>query len=666
MLVDYQGAIGGGGFDAFVLNNLPTGMSAELVNNIANSSIDLHVSGVPGFLWTGAVSWDWDGGTLNWLDQQGGLPSVYLDGFVTEFRDGAATGVVNVASYPMPLAIIVSNTALPYVWIGGAITTPILKKYGPGSATRMDGEADLINGIELNEGSYAVSNLYDATFATVLSDTSAGAGTFVKQGPSTLTVTSTNSTYDGAVLVQEGILKVGTDRALGATSGSTTIADGATLDLNHFTPGFEPVFVSGSGVNDQGAIIDTTTSGAVMTSLRNVTMLGDTTFGAPNGGRWDIRVRSGTGAGPGLQGNGHTLTKVGSGFVSIACQRNLGAATPYWQMDLGDILISEGTLAFAESLDLGSASASLTVSPGAKLQLYDLGVTNPITRTIVMSDAQITASGADTHTNILNGPVQLAGADSIFCDQAHLIINGPIGGSGSITFGANNPGTLILNGVNTYGGDTIVTNGTLGGYGIIPHNLVMLGGTNSPGWEGLGTLTVNGSVTLAGTTLMELDRSRSPDSDRLAAAGALAFGGILQGVLAAGAPAPQAGDVYQLFNKGSGSGFAAISLPSLAGLPGDLAWDTSMLSINGTISVTGTPPPPSIGTVSLSGNTFMLSGTGGVEGNSYHIVSSPDVATALASWMTVASNVFGPGGSFSYSTNIASGGPRAFFRLVTP
>ena len=84
----------------------------------------------------------------------------------------------------------------------------------------------------------------------------------------------------------------------------------------------------------------------------------------------------------------------------------------------------------------------------------------------------------------------------------------------------------------------------------------MLGGTNSPGMS-VGTLTVNGAATLAGTTLMELNRSLSPNSDRLVVGGTLAFGGILQVVLGAGAPAPQAGDVYQLFNKGSSTAFSA-------------------------------------------------------------------------------------------------------------
>ena len=48
VLVDYEGSIGGGGFDAFVLANLPPGVEAELVNNTANSSIDLNITGAPG------------------------------------------------------------------------------------------------------------------------------------------------------------------------------------------------------------------------------------------------------------------------------------------------------------------------------------------------------------------------------------------------------------------------------------------------------------------------------------------------------------------------------------------------------------------------------------------------------------------------------------------
>ena len=63
---------------------MPPGVSATLLNNTANSSIDLNLTAVPGFRWTGAVNGDWDFATANWLNQQSGSSSVYSDNFPTE------------------------------------------------------------------------------------------------------------------------------------------------------------------------------------------------------------------------------------------------------------------------------------------------------------------------------------------------------------------------------------------------------------------------------------------------------------------------------------------------------------------------------------------------------------------------------------------------------
>ena len=206
-------------------------------------------------------------------------------------------------------------------------------------------------------------------------------------------------------------------------------------------------------------------------------------------------------------------------------------------------------MAFAESLSLGNPSASITINPGATMQLYDLGLTNPLPRHIAISDARLTCGGLPAHTNVIDGTIHLTGLVGIDANQAHLILNGAISGSGTLTFTATDPGTLVLNGMNAYTGDMVVSNGTLAGVGVIGGNLYVYGGTNAPGWAGRGTLTVNGNVLLAGTTRLELDRSRSPNSDRLAVGGTLTLGGALEVVLAAGASAPRAGDVYQLFSK---------------------------------------------------------------------------------------------------------------------
>lgn len=75
--------------------------------------------------------------------------------------------------------------------------------------------------------------------------------------------------------------------------------------------------------------------------------------------------------------------------------------------------------------------------------------------------------------------------------------------------------------------------------------------------------------------------------------------------------------------------------------------------------------PITLGSPVLSGGDLTFSGTGGIPDAQYRILTSLDVALPLASWTPVATNVFAPDGSYSYTqsflTNAAS-----FFRLVTP
>ncbi len=666
VLLKYSGAIGGG-FAAFTLGSLPSGMTANLVNNTGNSSIDLNITGVPGFLWTGAVSGDWDGSTLNWLNGSGS-PATYADGYVTKFLDGAATGTINIPGFPIPSSILVSNSALPYVWSGGGIgngSQPLLIKKGSGTLTRIDGEADLIPVFELDQGTVVISNTFPATFTTVLTDNGSTQGVLAVQTPYTLTASSANTNYHGAFLLLDGILKPTTALWFGTTNGGTTITNNATLDLNFLSLGDEPVVVSGAGVNGQGAIIDSTTSTTVRAVLKNVTLAGDTVFGAPNGGRWDLRITTGTGDGPGLAGNGHNLTKVGSGMVSIACALATTNASPYWRMNLGNISVNEGTLAFAQAVDLGNPAAGMTVSAGATLQLFNLGLTNPVQKSITMTDAFLNGNGGATGTNVINGSMQLSGVINVSANQATTVVNGPIGGTGSVVLTANSPGALILNGTNTYSSGTIVSNGIIGGTGIMAGNLTMVAGTCAPGYNGVGALTVNGNVTLAGTTLMELDRAQTPNSDRLVVGGSLAFGGSLQVVLGAGAASPQANDTYQLFNKGGSGIFTQITLPDLSALPGGLTWNTNNLLSSGSISVNGTALPPVITAIGMSGTNFTFSGSGGVAGQTYYVVGATNVTTPLPQWVPVATNVYEAGGYFHFTNHITSG-PAFFYRVEQP
>jgi autotransporter-associated beta strand protein len=650
------------GAPTFTTGTLPPHLQGQVVLNAG--SVDLVITGVQGFRWTGVFSSDWDTATQNWISGLNNAPSAYQDGFKTEFLDGAVRGTVNIAGAVFPALIHVDNTALAYSFAGGTIATPLIRKSGTNTLTRLDGGADQVTELELNEGYFVAEASFDADFSSTLTDTSEGLGTLVKAGPGILALFSTNSTYDGHFEVREGTLRVGVTDALGSTNGSILIRSGASLDVNDIQSPQKAVMVSGIGHNGQGAITELSGVAGVQHNLTDVTLVGDTTFGCANGGRWDIRVRAGSGVGPGLQGNGFNVTKIGGGTLSIACQRHnygAGVAVPYWEMNLGDVFITEGTLTFAESLTPGNSSKIISISPGATFSMFDLGHTNPILRTITLNSARIAGNGNALHTNMLNGDIQITGDNNLSVSQAALILNGNISGNGSIACDGTSPGRIFFNGINTYTGDTYITNILFGGSGTLAGNLTMIGGTNSPGY-GVGTLTVNGNATLAGVTWMELNPGQPQNSDRLVVGGTLSLAGDLVVVLATGASAPNSGEVFQLFNKAGVGAFANITLPTL---PAGLSWDTTSLAVNGTIAVAGSLAQPSIGTTFVSDGNFIFTGTGGVEGGTYHVLTATEVAAPLAGWTPIATNVFGPGGTFAYTNSVGTE-PARFFRVRIP
>ena len=163
-------------------------------------------------------------------------------------------------------------------------------------------------------------------------------------------------------------------------------------------------------------------------------------------------------------------------------------------------------------------------------------------------------------------------------------------------------GKMVLTATNTYQGETIVSGGTLllrssgsilvsgfpvtvqsgghlGGAGTVNRNLnVQSGGFLEPGGDagGTGTMTVNGGLTLAGTTVMKLNGSTN---DVLWVTNTLTFGGTLT-VTNTGS-ALVAGSSFKLFNKPGAGSFSSLNLPSLNSR---LGW-TNRLNFDGSIGV---------------------------------------------------------------------------------
>jgi fibronectin-binding autotransporter adhesin len=243
---------------------------------------------------------------------------------------------------------------------------------------------------------------------------------------------------------------------------------------------------------------------------------------------------------------------------------------------------------------------------------------------------------------------------------AQALLDG--GGNGGLTKIA--PGILLLDGTNTYLGATTVIEGTLGGNGSIAGPvIVQSGATLAPG-ASIGTLTINNTLQLLGHTVMEVSRdSGAPTSDLLTGMTSVHYGGILV-VSNAGAAPLASGDIFDLFNASSFNGaFSDIQLPPLnAGL----SWDTSRLSVDGSISVTGTEQRPRFNPPLLSGSDLVLSGSAGMPNSTFNVLSSSNMAVPVMEWVSVASGTFDANGNFTLSIPVEVSAPARFFVLRFP
>ena len=432
------------------------------------------------YFWKGDLNNLWgatSGSDTNWASDSSGMS-------LRSTTPGADSDVIFAATGPNNLATTLGGdrtiqsltVGVGGVEINGANTLTI--------------DSSSASGISVSAASGTV------TIGAALAGASAG---LAKEGASLLVLTGNNS-YGGGTLLSGGTLRMGSDTALGVSSGSLSISGNATLQASgNFTLGASrPIVVSGNGVLD--------------TQAHTVTMAGVLS------GEGSLQK---TGSGSLVLNNANTIT----GSVSpIAGTLLLGHEDALASANLA---MAGGNVAFSSSVagnafTLGALSAN---SAGAG---YDIQIQNTTGQAIALTIGANNAFSTYAAALSGNGSLIKAGSGSFTLSGSNtftgtttinagtLAVTGTLSASPAVTI---NGGTLSLNSANAVATTTTITLANAVGttFNITANQTI--GGLRGGGPSG-GTTTI-----AAGRTLVVQESSTHSYNGTITGDGRFRFNG---------------------------------------------------------------------------------------------------------------------------------------------
>lgn len=377
-----------------------------------------------------------------------------------------------------------------------------------------------------------------------------GYGSLVKNGSSTLNI-FTPSGFNGTVGINGGMVYAGNNCF--SSVSAIAITNNATMDLgggqfNHLVP----ISMSGSGVNGQGALINS--YGDYPSESVSVTMTGDTKFGGS--ARWDLATGSQISGAHNLtvdmsaaynynyysqwnsltiganvlgvvvtNGSGFATNLTALGMVNMdsSCQNPGTVFTvaancqmPFYSGGFnGSLHVLSGGTVFVYSANVAFTGNNITFEDGASWQTYYNSGTNPVTSAVTLNGVAHFVLGDHliAYTNVISGPggfvldyynqaVALTAPDTYTgptiigssgnSPYVALVGNGSISHSSLIFFGGSD---FTVTHIDASGRSdqtlTLASGQTLGGIGTINGGLVV-----SPG----ATLAPAGTNTTIGIT----------------------------------------------------------------------------------------------------------------------------------------------------------------------
>jgi hypothetical protein len=655
-LIGFSGTIGGQGLAGLQLAEIPGRIAETLEINPTTSTIDLVISGAEGVTWTGANSALWDKAATNWVLGGTSTTTQFLDADDVKFDDSAA-GTVNaitVAEGMAPAALTVDGSEnFSFSGFPLSLSGPLTKK-GTGSLALANGfsgsSAIAIQGgtlsvgdggtggsigtgpISLGSGQLVVNRSGDVSLPNAIT----GPGSIAKQGSGRLIIQS--PTLLNGVTLSAGQIGAGRVNLF----GGVTIAAGASLDYRGFTPDWIPPVINGSGVNGEGAIVN---SGAFFT-MRETLQLGSD---AAVGGGMGMKNR-----GPVtyndpypqtypcfITGN-HKFSKVGGGTFSFYKTT----------VTVKDIEILSGSLlADQHSAINNTYPGTITIHSSASLEFgneitYDPTVqAASCAKPIVLKGGTVATAGGPMLSAAV-GSIQLDASGGTLVAERHsfnaapngpvptanLHVTGVVSGSGSLTVGGY--GFVSLTQAPAYAGDTTILGQPGNNYGRLWLAAPGLADTSTVSIADGATLNLifNGTDTVRRLFLNGVQQQpgvygSSNISGRIIGQGTL--------TVTEGPAAPP----YQLWATASG----------IAGAAADVDSDGDGISNGLEFVLGGNPSSPEVNpnglmpTITRTGNTmkFIYRRTDASSAN-YAMRVETNANPATNSWVSTADNPYNP------------------------
>ena len=600
---------------------------------------------------------------------------------------------------------------------GQNITVPSLSgnNTGNGLATLVEGL--IVNNASGTTGTLTINGGTTNTYnGQILDNNNAGSGKValsIINGSQLTLVASVNNVpafsfpnnFTGGITISNATLALGTGQGSStalSTAGSAAVGNAGTQNIT-LTGTNANFFAAGSGGS---------TSPTYTTLLGTLTVTTNTTAWIYGSQRGQLGVTALTGSGNIIYQPNYVRDRLAfgnaSGFTgTITIQQHLNATTAnagigydsaaglpnasviFGITNLSSILYFSGTVA-GNVLPFGSLSGGDNTvalaggtNPGGNgtaATIYSIGGLNTSTTfggQIVDANCSIRKVGTGTltltntvlsyggQTVVSNGVLAFAPLTTTNALAANYLVgtNFTLAAPGIMDVSGVG-GTLYLGHINA---QTLYGNGTLNG------NLVVTNGTVAPGRRASSAvnvtgsgLTVTGSVTFLSksTNLFGINRTNSPANDSLTAA-SIAYGGTLTVTNFGDTAFPNGStNVFQLFNGTISGTFATVNLPALT----NGFWDTSKLTVDGSISLVNTNAASGVNTNQATANFAGVAAGGSLQFSwapdhiGWQLYTNSVGLTATNSWFPV------PGSATVTNETIVinPANPNVFFQLRYP